>query len=101
MKFSASALLAAILSGSLVSAHATFQYINDQTGPIRKVPHNNPIMDVNSADMACNVGGNTPAKDVLSVAAGSSVTLEWHHDANNRNSQAVSFPAEQLEYMLI
>jgi len=89
MKFCYTALLAAVLSGSLVSSHATFQYINDQQGPIRIPPNNNPVMDVSSRDIACNVNGDRPASQVLSVAAGSSVTLEWHHDANNRNSQAI------------
>jgi cellulase len=50
---------------------------------IRAVNSNNPITDVNSNDMICNGGANPYhqpiSQTVIKVAAGSSVTTEWHH----------------------
>ncbi|RPA84806.1 hypothetical protein BJ508DRAFT_412537 [Ascobolus immersus RN42] len=88
MKLTIPTVLAIFASSStLVSGHATFQYINDQSAPVRKPPTNNPVMDVSSQTLACNVNGGNAAQSTLSVQAGSTVTLEWHHDT--RSSQAI------------
>jgi len=87
MKFLSSTAVALVMAAVGVNGHATFQYINDQQGPIRLPPNNNPITNYGSADMACNINGGRAAAQVLSVSAGSSVTLEWHHEG--RNSQAI------------
>ncbi|KAI5780129.1 glycoside hydrolase family 61 protein [Geopyxis carbonaria] len=81
--FSAALLVAA----TGVKAHTTFQYINDASAPIRPPPNNNPIQNVASTDLACNVNGAVPVSSKLSVAAGSTVTLEWHHEG--RTSEAI------------
>ncbi|KAL0636603.1 hypothetical protein Q9L58_004448 [Maublancomyces gigas] len=82
-----SALLSLLVAASAVQAHTTLQYINDSTAPIRRPSSNNPIQNVGSTDLACNVNGANPVTAKLSVAAGSSVTLEWHHET--RTSQAI------------
>ncbi|RPA88260.1 glycoside hydrolase [Ascobolus immersus RN42] len=88
MKLSVGTVLSLIAAtASMVNAHATLQYINDNSDVVRAPPSNNPVMDVTSSDMACNVNGGTPKSSVLTVAAGSSVTLEWHH--GGRDTQAI------------
>lgn len=84
--------LAALFANSAI-AHTTIQYfINDDTGAdgsqtcVRQPPNNNPVQDVTSADMACNVGGTTAAADKCAVTAGSTVKVEWHH--TNREQSA-------------
>lgn len=63
------------------------QYINDNSDVVRLPPNNNPITDVTSSDLACNINGGVPKSSKLSVAAGSTVTLEWHH--GGRDTQAI------------
>ncbi|KAH0605717.1 uncharacterized protein H6S33_004174 [Morchella sextelata] len=82
-----SALLSLLAAATAVQAHATFQYINDNSAVIRKPPSNSPIQNVASTDLACNVNGGTPVASKLTVAAGSTVTIEWHHEG--RTSQAI------------
>jgi cellulase len=84
--------LAALFTNSAV-AHTTLQwFISDATGStgtqscIRSPPNNNPVTDVTSSDMACNVGGTTAASDVCAITAGSSVSLEWHHTSRDAAS---------------
>ncbi|KAH8151405.1 uncharacterized protein LAJ45_04609 [Morchella importuna] len=82
-----SALLSLLAAATAVQAHATFQYLNDNSAVIRKPPSNSPIQDVTSSDLACNVNGGTPVASKLIVAAGSTVTMEWHH--GDRTTQAI------------
>lgn len=82
MKTSAAIVLAA---AGLINAHATFQsFVIDgkdqgQHFAIQKPSNgNNPIKDVTSTAMICN--GGTATADQVEVAAGSSVTMQWHHN---------------------
>ncbi|KAL2870137.1 putative endoglucanase [Aspergillus lucknowensis] len=85
----AAALLALAASAKLASAHTTVfaVWINDEDqglgnsadGYIRSPPNNNPVMDVTSSDMTCNVGGDSPVAKTLDVKSGDKVTFEWHH----------------------
>lgn len=82
MKTAAAIVLAA---ANLVAGHATFQsfVINgkDQGQHFAvQVPANgnNPITDVTSTAMVCNNGKATT--DQVEVAAGSSLTFQWHHN---------------------
>ena len=45
---------------------------NDATGYIRSPPNNNPVKDITSKDMTCNVGNNPMAK-TIDVKPGSKV----------------------------
>jgi len=76
-----------LISG--VSAHAIFQefYVNgvDQGHEvgIRVPDYDGPISDVTSNDIICN-GGINPyhspiSQTIITVPAGSPVTIEWHH----------------------
>ncbi|KAJ7287802.1 glycoside hydrolase [Mycena rebaudengoi] len=80
--------LALALLPALVRAHHTMQYLwvngVDQglNHNIRIAPNNNPVVDVTSKDMTCNVNGLTGTNvSTLSIAAGTNITFEWHqHD---------------------
>ncbi|KAH7053154.1 putative endo-beta-1,4-glucanase D [Macrophomina phaseolina] len=94
MKTGSYSLLALAAAAKLASAHATVYaaWINDEdqglgnsaSGYIRSPPNNDPIKDVTSTDMTCNVNGATAAAKTLSVKSGDKFTFEWHH--NNRDA---------------
>ena len=74
-----------LATANLVAGHATFQSFviggKDQGQHFAvQTPSNanNPILDVTSPSMVCNGGKAT--SDQVSVAAGSSVTMQWHHN---------------------
>jgi len=85
-------LTAVLLTLQSASAHSIFQelWVNGVsqghlTG-IRAPDYDGPISDVNSNDIICN-GGINPfhqpvSTKVISVAAGTQVTAEWHHTLN-------------------
>ena len=82
MKTTAAFVLAA---ANLVAGHATFQSFvidgKDQGQHFAvRVPSNgnNPIKDVTSSLLNCNDGASTT--DQVEVAAGSSITMQWHHN---------------------
>ncbi|KAJ4373028.1 hypothetical protein N0V83_003319 [Neocucurbitaria cava] len=82
MKTTAAFVLAA---ANLVAGHTTFQSFviggKDQGQHFAvQTPSNgnNPIKDVTSSAMVCN--GGTATSDQVEVAAGSSVTMQWHHN---------------------
>ncbi|CAO2650084.1 Nn.00g013760.m01.CDS01 [Neocucurbitaria sp. VM-36] len=82
MKTTAAFVLAA---ANLVAGHATFQSFviggKDQGQHFAvQTPSNgnNPIKDVTSPSMVCN--GGTATADQVEVAAGSSITMQWHHN---------------------
>jgi cellulase len=47
---------------------------------VRSPPSNDPVKDVNSPDMACNVNGGSPVSSFVSAAAGDELAVEWYHD---------------------
>ncbi|KAL0577155.1 hypothetical protein V5O48_004831 [Marasmius crinis-equi] len=88
MKTAVAASLVALLVGS-ASAHTIFQelYINgaDQghNNGIRVPNTNNPVMDVSTNDIICNVQSTLiSSPTVVNVAAGAQITTEWHHGGN-------------------
>lgn len=75
----------ALAAAKLVAGHATFQSMivdgKDQGQHFAvQTPSNanNPILDVTSPLMVCNGGKAT--SDFVSVAAGSELTFQWHHN---------------------
>ncbi|KAL5118791.1 hypothetical protein ACEQ8H_003294 [Pleosporales sp. CAS-2024a] len=75
----------AFAAAQLAAAHSTFQsfVINGKDQGQHKAVQtpsngNSPILDVTSPAMNCN-GGKATA-DFISVAAGSEITLQWHHN---------------------
>ncbi|KAL0261696.1 hypothetical protein SLS55_003126 [Diplodia seriata] len=110
MKTNMYGMLALAAAAKLANAHTTVfaAWINDEdqglgnsdSGYIRSPPNNNPIKDVTSTDMTCNVNNVATAK-TLSVKSGDKFTFEWHH--NNRDSSddiiASSHKGPVLVYM--
>ncbi|PGG98856.1 hypothetical protein AJ80_09452 [Polytolypa hystricis UAMH7299] len=90
------------LAGS-AAAHCTLQYsiVNGQetTSNIRRVPNNNPIQNVQSSTLACNVNGENPAGSIQQVQAGGSITLEWHHEGRNTQAIDASHKGPILTYL--
>ncbi|KAH8684226.1 glycosyl hydrolase family 61-domain-containing protein [Tricladium varicosporioides] len=92
--FLASAALAAV-----ANAHTTIYNIwvndvdqgvgNSASGYIRSPPNNNPVKDITSTDMTCNVNNVATAK-TISVASGDKITFEWHHDSNSASDDIIA-----------
>ena len=55
---------------------------------IRQPPTNDPVKDLTSQDIRCNVNGYNPVPTYISVRAGSNVTTEW--------CTCVSSPSDQM-----
>ncbi|KAI0076613.1 hypothetical protein K474DRAFT_1772430 [Panus rudis PR-1116 ss-1] len=84
-----STVFTALLAAAAVNAHATFQefWVNgvDQAGAnVRTPASNSPVTSVTTPDLACNVGGTTPAASTISVPAGGKVTVEMHQQPGDR-----------------
>ncbi|EFQ35556.1 glycosyl hydrolase family 61 [Colletotrichum graminicola] len=47
---------------------------------IRSPPSNDPVKDLKSASIVCNVNGGKAAKDFAPLAAGDKVAFEWFHN---------------------
>jgi cellulase len=90
MRTTAALALAAASMISTVAGHTTVFNIlvndvdqglgNSASGYIRSPPNNNPITDVTSKDMTCNVNGGKAAAKFIEVAGGDKITFEWHHN---------------------
>lgn len=88
MHFTAASLLA---MASTVSAHALVYgvWVNDvdqgdgRQSYIRTPPNNNPVKDLSSADIACNVNGGKAASEFVSAAAGDTLSVEWLHNTRH------------------
>jgi len=84
-------VLASIVAlASCVSAHATWQDLwvgtTDEAATCDRVPpSNNPVTDVTSDDIRCNVNGAIGASSICTVAAGSNVTVEMHQQPGDRD----------------
>ncbi|KAI0020440.1 carbohydrate-binding module family 1 protein [Xylariomycetidae sp. FL0641] len=97
MKSSLFAVAAAAFASN-VAAHSTFQQlwvdgtdmITDglilyDSQCIRMPPSNNPVTNVNSADIRCNVGGTKGVSGKCPAKAGSTVTVEMHAQPGDRS----------------
>jgi cellulase len=88
MHFNAASLLA---MASTVSAHALVYgvWVNDadqgdgRQTYIRSAPNNNPVKDLTSTDIVCNVNGAKPASGFVSAAAGDTMSVEWYHNTRH------------------
>ncbi|KAL0571425.1 hypothetical protein V5O48_010541 [Marasmius crinis-equi] len=89
---------AALLSlVAFANAHFTLQYIWDNgvdeglNNYLRIPPNNNPVTDVTSTDLTCNVNGlSGSGVNTLQIAAGSNITFEWHQHAQRTGEDAIS-----------
>ncbi|PIL36982.1 hypothetical protein GSI_00674 [Ganoderma sinense ZZ0214-1] len=89
--------LSILTAAAAVNAHFTMQYIWDgltdegQNNYIRAPPSNNPVTDVTSTDLTCNVNGLSGANvETLSIPAGTNITFEWHQHAQRTGEDAIS-----------
>ncbi|CCO26437.1 putative endo-beta-1,4-glucanase D OS=Aspergillus niger (strain CBS 513,88 / FGSC A1513) GN=eglD PE=3 SV=1 [Rhizoctonia solani AG-1 IB] len=94
MKWIALALAAA----PSVLGHFTMQYLwvngvdQGQNTYLRVPPSNNPVTDVTSNDIRCNVNGLTGSATgtKAGVPAGANITLEWHQHAQRTGEDPIS-----------
>ncbi|KAJ4345139.1 hypothetical protein N0V95_005864 [Ascochyta clinopodiicola] len=97
MKFSA--VLAVAAASQLASAHTTVWNIlvngkdagvgNSNGGYIDSPPNNNPVTDVTSSAMTCNVAGTKAAKSIT-VKGGDKIAFQWHHDNNQASDDIIA-----------
>jgi len=80
-----------------VNAHFTLQYIwvngvdQGQNNFLRVPPNNNPVTDVTSTDLTCNVNGLTGSGvNTVTIPQGANITFEWHQHAQRTGEDAIS-----------
>jgi cellulase len=93
-----SSVLALALAGA-ATAHTTVWNVlvngkdqgvgNKQGGYIDSPPNNNPVTDVASSAMTCNVPGVKASKSV-SVMGGDELTFQWYHDTNSASDDIIA-----------
>ncbi|KAI9069224.1 lytic polysaccharide monooxygenase [Trametes sanguinea] len=95
MKLALLSTLAAVAIGA--NAHFTMQYIwvngadQGHNVDIRVPPNNNPVTDVTSTDLTCNVNGLSGAGvSTVSIPAGTNITFEWHQHDQRTGEDAIS-----------
>ncbi|KAL1672513.1 glycoside hydrolase [Schizophyllum commune] len=91
------AALVALACAAAAQAHFTMQYIwvngedQGQNTALRVPPNNNPVTDVTSTDLTCNVGGLSGAGvETLEIPAGANITFEWHQHAQRTGEDPIS-----------
>ncbi|KAH0605952.1 uncharacterized protein H6S33_004409 [Morchella sextelata] len=78
-------VFAALLGAAEAHTRVWSLWVNDvdqgdgRSTYIRSPPNNNPVKDVTSSDIICNVA-NTKGSASVPVAPGDKVTFEWYHD---------------------
>ncbi|KAF8908367.1 glycoside hydrolase [Mucidula mucida] len=92
-----STLLSLLTCAAVAQAHFTMQYIwvdgtdEGHNTYLRIPPNNNPVTDVTSTDLTCNVNGLSGANvETATVAAGTNITLEWHQHDQRTGEDAIS-----------
>ncbi|KIY66686.1 lytic polysaccharide monooxygenase [Cylindrobasidium torrendii FP15055 ss-10] len=90
-------LLAFAALTASANAHFTLQYLwvngvdEGQNNYLRVPPNNNPVTDVTSTDLTCNVNGlSGTGVETLSVPAGANITFEWHQHAQRTGEDPIS-----------
>ncbi|CAE6443886.1 unnamed protein product [Rhizoctonia solani] len=104
MKF---ATIAAVLaSAGAAMAHAKVRAVfingvdqgNGEGSYIRAPPNNNPVKDLSSNDIICNVN-NSPVPKTLEVKGGDQITFEWSHDNRGDDIIDASHKGPALVYV--
>ncbi|KAB5591947.1 putative effector protein [Ceratobasidium theobromae] len=102
-----SAILAGLTAAAVgVRAHTTVWGVwingvdqgNGQNQYIRSPPNNNPVKDLSSAAVACNVN-NRAVPRTLQVRAGDTVTFEWFHNSRDDDIIASSHKGPVVVYI--
>lgn len=102
-------LLSLAAAAGVANAHTTVMAMwvngkdmgtgNSASGYIRSPPNNNPIVDTQSPDMACNVNGGTPVAQTIKVAPGDTVEFEWGHNTRGDDIIAGSHNGPVMTYI--
>ena len=58
---------------------------------VRQPPTNDPVKDLTSSNLRCNVNGNNAVGTYVSVAAGNTVTTEWCTQVLPSADQRISY----------
>ncbi|KAF9024587.1 hypothetical protein BDZ89DRAFT_989209 [Hymenopellis radicata] len=66
---------------------------------IRQPPTNDPVKDLTSDEVFCNVNGATAVPSTVSVPAGATVTSEWFHDNRGDDIIAASHLGPIVAYL--
>ncbi|KAK6189510.1 hypothetical protein LQW54_013196 [Pestalotiopsis sp. IQ-011] len=66
---------------------------------IRSPPTNDPVKDLTSSDIACNVAGATAVSDFVTAAAGDTLNFEWYHDSRGDEIIASSHLGPIITYI--
>lgn len=106
MRSATFALMATAMASS-VSAHAMVwsAWVNgvDQgdgrSDYIRSPPNNNPVKDLTSADLVCNVNGGTAVPSFVSAAAGDTISFEWYHNTRGDDIIDASHKGPLITYI--
>ncbi|TCD70404.1 hypothetical protein EIP91_003485 [Steccherinum ochraceum] len=95
MKLAFFSLLA--FAAASVNAHFTMQYIwvngadQGHNVDVRIPPNNNPVTDLTSKDLTCNVNGLSGASTgTAAIPAGATITFEWHQHDQRTGEDAIS-----------
>ena len=62
---------------------------NKQGGYIDSPPNNNPVLEVTSKDIECNVAGVKASKSI-NAAGGDEITFQWFHDTNSASDDIIA-----------
>jgi cellulase len=105
MKFTAAVAIAA--ASQLAAAHTTVFSIavngkdaglgNTAGGYIDSPPNNNPVLDVTSSNIECNVPG-TKASKSITVKGGDKVAFQWWHNGPNDDVMDASHKGPIMVY---
>ncbi|KAH8898867.1 hypothetical protein GQ53DRAFT_878088 [Thozetella sp. PMI_491] len=66
---------------------------------IRSPPNNNPVKDLTSPNVACNVNGGKAGADFVPAAAGDTLTFEWYHNTRGDDIIASSHKGPIITYI--
>lgn len=110
MRYTTATVAAALVASASAHTRIYGAWVNDEfqgdgrSTYIRSPPTNDPVKDVTSPDLVCNVAGGTPGSAFVSAAAGDKVTLEWYHDnrgddiiASSHKGPLITYIAEYFE----
>jgi cellulase len=62
---------------------------NKAGGYIDSPPNNNPVLDVSTKDVECNVAG-TKASKSISANPGDELAFQWYHDTNSASDDIIA-----------
>lgn len=99
IKMKYSTFFSAAAMASVASAHATLWEAivdgvsggSDGRGTYIRAPKiNNPLKDLTSQDLRCNVGGGSAVAKTIDAKPGSTIVLEWHHDTDAASDDTIA-----------